>query len=34
MHGITQHLVRDGRFVEEWTLFNELQVLQQLWSER
>ena len=34
MHGITQHLVRDGRFVEEWTLFNELQILQQLWRER
>jgi len=29
--GMTQHLIRGGRFVEEWTLFNELQVLQQLW---
>ena len=34
MHGITQHLMRDGRFVEEWTLFNEMQVLQQLWHGR
>jgi hypothetical protein len=30
MNGITQHLVREGRYVEEWTLFNELQILQQL----
>ncbi len=34
MSGITQHLVRGGRFVEEWTLFNELQILQHLWSGR
>jgi predicted ester cyclase len=34
MRGITQHLVRSGRFIEEWTLFNELQVLQQLWCDR
>ncbi len=33
MSGLTQHLVRGGRFVEEWTLFNELQVLQQLWCD-
>ena len=34
MNGITQHLVREGRYVEEWTLFNELQILQQLWCGR
>lgn len=34
MHGVTQHHVRDGRFVEEWTIFNELQIVQQLWSDR
>jgi len=34
MHGVTQHRVRDGRFVEEWTVFNELQILQHLWSGR
>lgn len=32
MHGVTQHRVLDGRFVEEWTIFNELQVVQQIWS--
>lgn len=34
MHGVTQHRVRNGRFVEEWTIFNELQIVQQLWSAR
>jgi hypothetical protein len=34
MNGVTQHLVRNGRFVEEYTLFNELQILQQLWFGR
>jgi len=33
MHGVTQHLIRGGRFVEEWTVFNEMQVVQQLWSD-
>jgi predicted ester cyclase len=31
MTGVTQHLVRNERFVEEWTVFNELHILQQLW---
>jgi hypothetical protein len=34
MNGVTQHLVRNGRFVEEYTLFNELQIQQQLWFGR
>jgi hypothetical protein len=34
MHGVTQHHRRDGRFVEEWTIFHELQILQQLWCGR
>jgi len=33
MHGVTQHRVRDGRYVEEWTVFNELRILQQLWCD-
>ena len=32
MHGVTQHRVKGGRFVEEWTVFDELQVVQQLWT--
>lgn len=31
MHGVTQHHVRAGRFVEEWTMFNELEIVQRLW---
>lgn len=34
MHGVTQHQVRDGRFVEEWTVFNELEIVRQLWCDR
>jgi hypothetical protein len=34
MHGVTQHRVQGGRFVEEWTAFNELQIVQQLWCGR
>jgi len=34
LNGITQHRVWSGRFVEEHTLFNELQILQQLWFGR
>ncbi|MBV9282100.1 MAG: ester cyclase [Chloroflexi bacterium] len=34
MHGVTQHRVREGRFVEEWTVFNELEIVQQLWCDR
>jgi predicted ester cyclase len=28
--GVTHHLVRDGRFVKEWTVFDELALLKQL----
>lgn len=34
MQGISQHRIYGGRFVEEWTLFNEFQVLQYLWCGR
>jgi predicted ester cyclase len=30
--GISQHTVKDGRFVEEWTYFDEVALLQQLWK--
>lgn len=30
--GITQHLIRDGLIVEEWRLFNEFDVLRQIFS--
>lgn len=30
MWGISQHIIKDERIVEEWTLFNEFAVLQQL----
>ncbi len=32
--GLTQHLIKDGQFVEEWTLFNELALLKQLYLAR
>ena len=28
--GITHHLVKDGKFVREWTVFDELALLKQL----
>ena len=33
MWGISQHIIKDGRIIEEWTLFNEFAVLQQLLAE-
>ena len=30
MWGLTQHVIRDGKFVEEWTLWNELALLKRL----
>lgn len=30
--GVTNHLVRDGRFVEEWTEFDELGLMRQLYT--
>jgi predicted ester cyclase len=32
--GLTQHVIRDGKFVEEWTLFNELALLKRLYRAR
>jgi len=32
--GMTQHVVKNGRFVEEWTLFNELALLKQFYLAR
>jgi predicted ester cyclase len=32
--GITQHHIRDGQFVEEWTYTNELAVRKRLWLAR
>ncbi|HEX9116155.1 MAG TPA: ester cyclase [Anaerolineae bacterium] len=32
--GITQHHIRDGRFVEEWTYTNELALRKRLWLAR
>ena len=32
--GITQHHIRDGQFVEEWTYTNELAVMKRLWLAR
>ncbi len=32
--GITQHHIRDGQFVEEWTYTNELAILKRLWLAR
>jgi predicted ester cyclase len=32
--GLTQHLIRDGRLVEEWTLFNEFSLLKRLYLAR
>jgi hypothetical protein len=34
MWGISQHVIRNERIIEEWTLFNEFVVLQQLLGER
>ena len=33
MWGITQHYIKDGRIVEEWMMFNEFEVLQQIYHE-
>jgi predicted ester cyclase len=33
MWGITQHHIMDGRILEEWTLFNEFEVMQQIYRE-
>ncbi len=33
MWGITQHAIKDGRIVEDWTLFNEFEVMQQIYRE-
>ncbi|HEX9117138.1 MAG TPA: ester cyclase family protein [Anaerolineae bacterium] len=30
--GISHHRIKGGRFVEEWTVFDELALLQQLWA--
>jgi predicted ester cyclase len=32
--GLTQHVIKDGKFVEEWTLFNEFSVLKRLYLAR
>ncbi len=32
--GITQHHIRDGQFVEEWTYTNELAIRKRLWLAR
>lgn len=32
--GLTQHLIREGEILEEWTLFNELHILKQLFQAR
>ncbi len=32
--GLTQHLIKDGQFVEEWTLFNEFALLKKLYLAR
>ncbi len=32
--GLTQHVIVDGRFVEEWTVFNELALLKRLYLAR
>ena len=34
MWGLTQHVIRDGKFVEEWTLWNELALLKRLYLAR
>jgi hypothetical protein len=33
MWGITRYCVRDGRIVEEWTLFNGFGVMRQIYHE-
>lgn len=33
MWGITQHLVKDGRIQEEWMMFNEFEVMQQIYRD-
>ena len=33
MWGITQHHIQGGRIVEEWMLFNEFEVMQQIYRE-
>jgi predicted ester cyclase len=32
--GLTQHVIKDGKFVEEWTLFNEFALLKRLYLAR
>lgn len=32
--GLTQHVIKDGKFVEEWTLFNEFALRKQLYLAR
>jgi predicted ester cyclase len=32
--GLTQHVIKDGKLVEEWTLFNEFSLLKQLYLAR
>jgi predicted ester cyclase len=32
--GLTQHIIRDGKIAEEWTYFNELHVLKQIFLAR
>jgi predicted ester cyclase len=31
--GISHHTVKDGRFVEEWTYFDEIALLKQIWRD-
>ena len=33
MWGITQHHIRDGKILEEWMMFNEFEVMQQIYHE-
>ena len=33
MWGITQHTIENGRIVEDWMLFNEFEVMQQIYRE-
>ena len=33
MWGITQHLIKDGKIQEEWMLFNEFEVMQQIYRD-
>jgi hypothetical protein len=33
MWGITQHQIKDRKIVEEWMMFNEFEVMQQIYRE-